>query len=79
MAKRGRECIETVPQRDNSNGVVKIERGRGIRRKRVREKDEGEGRVLRVTGDKRAAMTARERKRSEMKCGKCKGGDKSMQ
>lgn len=25
--------------------VVKIERGRGIRRERVREKDEGEGRV----------------------------------
>lgn len=37
--------IETVPQRDNSNGVVKIERGRGIRGKRVREIDEGEGRV----------------------------------
>lgn len=34
-------CIETVPQRDNSNGVVKIERGMGIRGKRVREKDEG--------------------------------------
>lgn len=28
---RGCVCIETVPRRDNSNGVVKIERGRGIR------------------------------------------------
>lgn len=25
--KEGRGCIETVPWRDNSNGVVKIEKG----------------------------------------------------
>lgn len=46
--KEGRRCIETVPWRDNSNGVVKIERGWGIR-----GEDEGEGRVWSVAGDKR--------------------------
>lgn len=40
-----RGSVETVPQRDNCNGVVKIERGRGIRVERVREKDERMGRV----------------------------------
>ncbi len=45
FGKERRGCIETVPRRDNSNGVVKIERGGGIRGKRVRGKDEGEGRV----------------------------------
>lgn len=45
MASRVGGCIETLPRRDNSSGVVKIERGRGIRGKRVREKDEREGRV----------------------------------
>lgn len=30
FGKQRRGCIETVPWRDNSNEVVKIERGRGI-------------------------------------------------
>lgn len=39
--KEGRRCIEMVPWRGNSNGVVKIERGRGIKRK-MREREESE-------------------------------------
>lgn len=31
--KEGRRCIEMVPWRGYGNGVVKIERGRGIKRK----------------------------------------------
>lgn len=30
FGKQRRGCTETVPRRDNSNGVVKIERGWGI-------------------------------------------------
>lgn len=50
FGKAGRGCIETVPRRDNSNGVVKIERGWGIRGKRVREKDERGKRLKRYRG-----------------------------
>lgn len=38
VGRGGGGCTETVPWRDNSNRVVKIERGRGIRGKRVRER-----------------------------------------
>lgn len=43
--KVGESCIEMVPRRDNSKVEVKIERGKGIRGERVREKDEGKGTV----------------------------------
>lgn len=39
--KEGRRCIEMVPWSGNCNGVVKIERGRGIKRK-MREREESE-------------------------------------